>query len=360
MKILALEDQPIAALRLMAVIRSLGHEADLVTDGASAIAKMEGGGYRVVVSDWKMTGVNGLDFCRAIRARGGDYVYFILVSAQKLDAENRQQALFAGVDDFLTKPIDTDELGMCLNKAERIIDLMVSLKNAISAKNKLLGMVAHDLRNPLATVRGLAEFLRDDAQTGKLNADQSDLVENIFTVSESMLEMVNEMLEVSEIEAGELKVHPKPTDLLALLERSVALNNISAAKKGSRIELTPIELFAKCQIDGPKIKQVVDNLITNAIKFSPPHSAVRVEMTQTASTIMVAVLDNGPGIPEDEMHKLFKEFSRTSVTPTAGEKSTGLGLAICRKIMEAHGGFICVENRPEGGCSFKFSIPQRE
>lgn len=128
MKILALEDQPVAAMLLMAVLKSLGHEAELVVDGATAWNKLEGGEYRVVVSDWQMPGLNGLDLCRMIRKRGGDYIYFILISAQKITKENRQLALDAGVDDFLVKPVDPEELGMRLHVAERIIGLAAQVR----------------------------------------------------------------------------------------------------------------------------------------------------------------------------------------------------------------------------------------
>ena len=123
MKILALEDQPVAAMRLMAVLKSLDYEADLVADGASAWIQVQVGGYRVVVSDWQMPGLDGLDLCRMIRKRGGDYIYFILISAHRITRENRQLALEAGVDDFLVKPVDPEELGMRLHVAERIIGL---------------------------------------------------------------------------------------------------------------------------------------------------------------------------------------------------------------------------------------------
>ena len=128
MKILALEDQPVAAMLLMAVLRSLGHEAELVADGVTAWAKLEAGGYRVVVSDWRMPGIDGLELCRMIRKRGGEYVYFILISGQKITKENRQLALDAGVDDFLMKPVDPEELGMRLHVAERIIGLAAQVK----------------------------------------------------------------------------------------------------------------------------------------------------------------------------------------------------------------------------------------
>lgn len=128
MKVLALEDQPVAAALLMAVLRSLGHEVEHAGSSDEAWARLTEGGYRVVVSDWQMPGVDGLGLCRKIRERGGDYVYFILVSSNRVTKENRQLALAAGVDDFLSKPIDADELGMRLHVAERIIGLSAQVK----------------------------------------------------------------------------------------------------------------------------------------------------------------------------------------------------------------------------------------
>ena len=128
MKILAIEDQAVAALQLMAVLRSLGHDAAHVNDSTTALARLTHGGYRVVVSDWLMPGIDGLELCRLIRKRGGEYVYFILISSNRVTKENRQLALAAGVDDFLAKPIDADELGMRLHVAERIIGLSAQVQ----------------------------------------------------------------------------------------------------------------------------------------------------------------------------------------------------------------------------------------
>lgn len=128
MKVLAIEDQPVAAMQLMAVLRSLGHEAEHVKDSTEAWKRLTNGGYRVLVSDWRMPGIDGLGLCRMIRERGGDYVYFILISSNRVTKENRQLALAAGVDDFLAKPVDADELGMRLHVAERIIGLSAQVK----------------------------------------------------------------------------------------------------------------------------------------------------------------------------------------------------------------------------------------
>ncbi len=128
MKVLAIEDQPVAALQLAAALRALGHEPECVKDGLAAWQEIERQHYRVVVSDWRMQGVDGLELCRMIRQRGGDYVYFILISTAGVTHETRKEALKAGVDDFLAKPIDPDELGMRLHVAERILGFTAQLK----------------------------------------------------------------------------------------------------------------------------------------------------------------------------------------------------------------------------------------
>lgn len=129
MKVLVIEDQPVSALQLQAALRSLGHEPDWVADGSAARKRLLTGGYRVVVSDWRIPGPDGLELCRLVRERGGDYVYFILVSVSGLTRENRDAALAAGVDDFLAKPVDPDDLRMRLHVAERILRFTAQVKH---------------------------------------------------------------------------------------------------------------------------------------------------------------------------------------------------------------------------------------
>lgn len=128
MKVLAVEDEPLPAAQLTAVLESLGHQVDLVSNAEDALLALRAGGFRVVVSDWRMAVMDGLDLCRVIRARGGDYVYFILLTATRIAKETRAAALEAGVDDFLEKPVDADELGMRLHVAERILRFTAQVK----------------------------------------------------------------------------------------------------------------------------------------------------------------------------------------------------------------------------------------
>jgi signal transduction histidine kinase len=132
---------------------------------------------------------------------------------------------------------------------------------------------------------------------------------------------------------------------------------MEAAKKDSQVEMLRLEGDPMVDVDRNKMRQVVDNLISNAVKYSPRGSIITVLVHADAEFAGFAVRDSGPGIPESERHKLFKDYGRLSAQPTGGEKSTGLGLAICRKIVEAHNGTIGVENIPGRGAEFVVSLP---
>jgi signal transduction histidine kinase len=230
------------------------------------------------------------------------------------------------------------------------------LSKANAAKDRFLGMCAHDLRNPLSSIRGLAELMDENA-IGILSPEQREIIQTIHGASQSMLQLVNELLDVATIEAGHLKLAKVPTSVAEIVERSVHLNNIEAVKKNTRIEMVRTANDPVVEVDRNKIRQVVDNLINNAVKYSPRGSVITVLVHSSDSVAGFAVRDNGPGIPESERHKLFKDYGRLSAEPTGGEKSTGLGLAICRKIVEAHNGTIGFENIPGRGCEFVVSLP---
>ena len=155
-------------------------------------------------------------------------------------------------------------------------------------------MAAHDLRNPLAVIRGLSEFLLDDS-LGLLNADQKNLVDNILTASQSMLQLVNELLDMATIESDELQIVRKDTDLIEPIQKSIFFGKMSADKKGTTIEFTPPNEASNLSIDPEKIKQVVDNLLSNAIKYSPPKSVVSVEFTTSPSKQTIFSKGSGTG-----------------------------------------------------------------
>lgn len=222
-------------------------------------------------------------------------------------------------------------------------------------KNKFLGIAAHDLRNPLGAIRGLSEILLEDAKDGQ-DEEQQKWLAMIYKTSNEMLNLLNELLDISVIESGKLDLKLKPGSLTELLEGRVQIYQKVAARKKIRIHTTSSEILQPL-FDENRIDQVVDNLLSNAIKFSPLDTDIYISIEQEENMVKVNIRDQGPGISEEDQPKLFGEFQKLSARPTANESSTGLGLSIVKKIIEAHKGEIWVNSTPGDGATFSFTLP---
>jgi signal transduction histidine kinase len=362
-RILVVDDDRLNLRILGGILRGEGYVLTEAVSAEQALAVYDQVRPHLVLLDVMLPGLNGFDACRALKKTYGDGCAPVIFITAKNESDDIVEGLAAGGVDYLPKPFKAKEViarirthlqnQLLVEQQKLLVD---QLSKANSDKNKFLGMAAHDLRNPLASIRGLAEFL-SDGTVGQLTPDQLDLVNTIHAASQSMLDMVNELLDVATIESGELKIHPSVHSLSDLVEKAIYLRSIDATKKKTRIEFTPSSTGPYALIDAAKMQQVIDNLLSNAVKYSPPGSIVTVELHQDAAGAGFSVKDQGPGIPENERHKLFKDFSRLSVQPTGGEQSTGLGLAICRKIVEAHRGTIAAQNLPDRGCEFSVTLP---
>jgi signal transduction histidine kinase len=174
---------------------------------------------------------------------------------------------------------------------------------------------------------------------------------------EFMLKLIDNLLDVAKIESGRLDLELATGDLCDLIEENLTMNRMLAEKKGIRLDFAPECGLPLFRFDRGKVEQVLNNLISNALKFSEPGTAIAVQTSRVNGSVVVSVRDHGQGIPAEELDKLFKPFGRTTVRSTAGEKSTGLGLAISRRIVEGHGGRIWAESEPGKGSSFSFSLP---
>lgn len=357
-KILIVDDDRLSIRILGGILKTDGYLWAEAHTGEGAIDRYKAFDPDLVLMDVLMPGIDGFETCRLIKKTFGEQSAPVIFITAKTDSDDVVKGLTAGGVDYLPKPFKPKEVLARIRSHLQSQALLEQLTKANAAKNRFLGMAAHDLRNPLASIRGIAEFLREGA-LGPLNPDQLDMVQTIHGASQAMLEMVNELLDVATIESGELKLHLEKHNLGELVAKSVSLTNMEAAKKKTHVAFTSPSEPITPEIDAAKMKQVVDNLLSNAVKYSPPGSSISVLAAIDAikGVCSIAVRDQGPGIPEGERDKLFKDFGRLSSKPTGGEKSTGLGLAIVRKIVEAHRGTITAENLPERGCEFRFTIP---
>lgn len=362
-KILLVDDDRINLRILRGMLKNQDYELAESSSAEEALEKYVEFKPDLVLFDVLLPGLNGFEACRELRRRHGvDSAPVIFITA-KQEAESIIEGFAAGGVDYIVKPFRRDEVVARMRthlKMRRLLvtqrNLVAQLSRANAAKNRFLGMAAHDLRNPLASIRGMTEFMLDGT-VGHLSPDQLELLGLIHQASQGMVTLVNDLLDVATIEAGELKLEISPVVLSDLIAKSVMLNALESSRKKTQIVMDSCPVSAALLLDAAKIRQVIDNLLSNAVKYSPPGSVVRVSLQcSSGGAHIICVRDQGPGIPEGERDKLFKDFGRLSVRPTGGEKSTGLGLAICRKIVEAHGGTITAENF-SGGCEFRVTLP---
>ena len=250
----------------------------------------------------------------------------------------------------------------------RVYNDMANLQREVARQNaelkrlhaemyRLLGMAVHDLRNPLGTIQLLADCLRESAG-GRLESEEVVMIEEIEQASGTMRRLIEDLLDVSKVEASGPNIARAPTDLVALVQATVDLNRPLARRKHIQIVFETAHPRLVVEIDADRIRQVLNNLCSNAVKYSMPDTLIRITLACETSAALVTVMDEGQGIPPEELPRLFHAFSRTSVQPTAGEPSTGLGLAICKKIIGAHGGRIWAESTPGHGSTFRFTLPR--
>jgi signal transduction histidine kinase/CheY-like chemotaxis protein len=245
------------------------------------------------------------------------------------------------------------QLAVVVEKA-RLYQQLIELN---ATKNKFMGIAAHDLRNPLGAIIGFSELLKEEKAI-QTSPELLEFVENISSAGTSALSLINDLLDYTAIESGHLTIVEESIAIKDFIEHTIKTHQMFA--RGKNISITAMidnALPKHIVLDGNRIRQVLDNFLSNAVKYSHHNTNVTVQITKQGTNLHCEVTDQGQGIPENELKNLFKEYSRTSVLPTGGEKSTGLGLAIAKKIIKEHGGEVGANSTVGVGSTFYFSIP---
>lgn len=224
-------------------------------------------------------------------------------------------------------------------------------------KNQFLGMAAHDLRKPIGLILSYAEFVIDEAAES-LSAEHRDFLQTIRGSADRMRRVVDDFLDASLIEAGRFNLDEAAVDLGDLTRAAVRLVKLPADKRSVTIASTLDATIGPLFVDGAKIEQVLTNLLSNAVEHSPAGGSVRLASRLMPDALRVEVADSGPGIALEQQQRLFQSFASGQGTlKSTGERSIGLGLAIARKVVEAHGGRMFVESEVGHGSVFGFTLP---
>jgi two-component system, sensor histidine kinase and response regulator len=351
------DDQP--SRELLRVILGYEHDVQTAHNGETALNLIRENDFDLVLLDIMMSGINGLEVLRILRADASTVdLPVILVSALK-ESEIMVEGLEAGASDYITKPIDPPVLLARVRtqlKMKHLTDErnrhIAELERAEILRTQFTRIASHDLKNPLHNLSIATALLKDDMGD---NEQVHQILTMLDLTVENMHHIIEDFLDVVAIQSDVLELRP---DVLALVD---VMNNVAMqyeiAAEDKNIRLRIRDKSGHVVADSARMVQIVNNLVSNAIKYSPPDSTVAMWTEIHGERLRLCVQDEGPGIPEAERYKLFTEFGKLSTRPTGNETSTGLGLWIVRHLMEKQGGTVGATFPEDGGSIFWLELP---
>lgn len=417
--ILIVEDSNTQALLLKNNLEKYQISTRIAKDGVEALEQLKISQPNLIISDIEMPRMNGYDFCRQVKADQSFKNIPIILLTNLTDALDVIKGMECGADSFLTKPCEINlllstiqnvtknskiqnnykkeklefffggqthkldvnevqitqlllstyssailknmELEQAYQKLNKLYEELEKnnekLKDLNLQKNQLLGMAAHDLKNPLAVVSGFSSFLLT-LSNENIDFDKThQMISRINDSSEFMLKVIDDMLDFSTIESGTLSLHLSEVDLPEMIKKDLLFFESLAQKKEVKITFNCTQTIPKVTCDQNKMAQVLNNLVSNAIKFSHPKEVVEVGLTASDKEVTISVKDSGIGMSPEAIEHLFQPFNKMKTKGTAGEKGFGLGLAIVHKIVSSHHGKIWAESVLGKGTTFFVSFP---
>jgi signal transduction histidine kinase len=326
-----------------------GYVVRQAADGVSCLQAIEAFTPSLVLLDVSMPGLDGFQTLKRLRASKQRDIPVILVTGERLDAESIGSGLLLGAEEYLQKPVRPAELRA---RVRALIKLSQAKRELDAMKREQTAMLVHDLKQPLAIIALHAEFIEGEGADASL-AQSAIAIRNACRQMELLVASV---LALSRLEAGHLTLERSPTRLDEIVERSVDEMRVLGVRRGITVAVRA-DTAALCNVDRDKVVQVVQNLVGNALKFTPAGGEIAVSVRQADNEALVAVEDTGPGLDGEDPAALFERWHQNAAGRRAG--GSGLGLAIARAIVEAHGGRIGAGPRCDGarGARFWFTMP---
>ena len=356
LRLLVIDDQRTNLKIVGDILGRLGFDILLADDGDQALLHLGTSPVDLILLDVLMPGCDGIEVCRRIRANPEWAEIPIIFLSAAADKPLIVRALEAGGVDYVTKPFNPAELTSRVRTHLALKTTRDRLRQLVEDKEELLGILAHDLQNHLASMTISAELVRGRARKHR-DASLERMAANIHTATNQMFAFVGGFLANSAADRG-LELHIEPVSLNEAVAAVVSQYDETARRKDIAL-LHSGAPTAPVAADRVALDQVLGNLVSNALKFSPPHTTVRVsvEPDLIEGGAICRVQDQGPGFTEKDRAQLFQRYGRLSARPTGGEPSTGLGLSIVKKLMRDLGGTVVCESRPGEGATFILTLP---
>jgi signal transduction histidine kinase len=251
---------------------------------------------------------------------------------------------------------ETAVLGKAFNEMAEELQRRAGERDQLDRmKDEFVLTASHELRSPLTAVQGFAELLMLERE--KLGPKQTETVEIILDNTRHLVRLLNDLLDLARSDAGRLTIEPVPTEVDGLVEDAVRTMRGQTETRGQALVEEVEPNLPRIRADRDRIRQVLVNLLTNAHEYCPERATIRVNAASVDTGVEIAVIDDGPGIPEQQLEHIFERFVRGDAGLTQRVGGTGLGLAISKSLVELHGGTIAAESTPHGGATFRFRLP---
>jgi signal transduction histidine kinase len=346
--VLIVDDFPDALALYESMLTENGHRVRTASSGLEALRLVDEREPELVLLDVSMPGLDGVEVLRRLRARRDGGPSVIMLTAARREPHAIEAGLKEGADAYLTKPIDSRELLARVRAALETFRLRRMLE---AQRRDHIAMLVHDLRHPLSSLGLLAEVLETEEMS---TIERQSAIEQMRSVCSEMVRLVDGVLVASRLEAGVFSVEPRAIAVATVMQPLLAVFSPVAARR--RIALAfEGSLEMRLHADPQKLRQALDNLVANALKFTPRGGRVRVRVWREPQATLFEIADSGPGIAEAERETIFDRYKQGSRGRAAG--GAGLGLAIARGIADAHRGTISLSTGDLGGAAFRLALP---
>ena len=334
--------------------------------GKEALEILSNHEVHIIITDQKMPGMTGVEFLSNTMSKYPEPIRIILTGYS--DIEVLMKAINeCGIFRYLTKPWNEQEMNMTINQAldtynlrkenseliKKLTDANTTLEEKVIERTKkienLISTVAHDLRSPLNQIKAIVSLIHLDS--ANLNQNQKNYIDLILKAASRLTEMINRILDLNAIEHRDIEVKLVQANLDGIINDAVNQVRPLSTEKKLGINVRPLQ-NKMVTVDVNYLIQVLENLLSNAIKFSPPNKNIFVEAENGEDKTRIVVRDEGPGLTDEDMKLVFQKYQQLSARPSSGEESSGLGLYLTKKYVEAMNGTVWCESKPGQGASF--------
>ena len=354
--ILVVDDQP-NNLKLIANVLGQEYSLSIANSGINALKMLENGVPDLILLDVMMPEMDGFEVCKKIKENENTKNIPIIFLTAKSDIDDIVKGFDYGAVDYITKPFNLIEMKVRIKNHLSLYHAKQEIEQINMEKDKFFSIIAHDLRGPFSSIVSFSELLSERIKENKLERI-GDYAERIFKASQKSINLLTNLMTWARSKTGRMEFNPETLNLTELINENIMLFSELAVQKSISLKYSTsddIKVFA----DKDMLSAILRNLISNAVKFNFPEGEINVTSEAIADGVIISVNDNGMGMSDNLKDDLFKINKKTGRIGSAGELSSGLGLILCKELIEKHGGEIWVESEEGKGSVFYVKIPNQ-